>query len=570
MAPALAAFAKGRPVRMPSTPVPEPEYRQFQRHLLKLALRKAGWSDALDILPTQTWMRQVRELREGHVDVAPLPALQAEIYQQFGLLRVDHPLRGGLLGVRRLVVLRDRLPVFQAIKDLASLKRDFVLGYGSDWGDRAELQRLGFRMALAAPSTSNEPLYALLRKGEADYLSRGLNEVVSELLRHGKGAPLAAVPGLVLHYPLDDCFFVSPQRRDLHEALTQGLSRALADGSHAALVRQHYEDELAQLAGAQAWRVEGYPAPPGLEPKRFEGWRPALQAAAPSAQAASRPPRVERPRLVLAVGLNPEDERARFAEALVQMALAHAQLDMDVAVHEGLDTARRAGALQLGRIDIGQLPMLEPPKAEQALPVRFPIRRGLLGVRLLVARSARAADIAAVRTFGELQSRFQLGHGARWADLPLLRKAGLQVRPVASLQDVYKGLRAGSFDFASRGLNEVWDELDDPQLGGLSGPGGLVVVPGVALRYPLDDLLWVSARRPELQQVLERGLDEAQRKGAYQALFSRFFGAAIRRAALSGRRVWTLPGIEAPLGLPAAAFDAAQRVLAPVPAASGA
>lgn len=569
LAPGVTAMAAGRAVRMPATPVPEPEHRQFQRHLLKLALRKAGWSDALDILPSQTWLRQVRELREGHVDVAPLPALQAEVYQQFGLLRVDHPLRGGLLGVRRLVVLRERLPEFSALRDLASLKRDHVLGYGGDWGDRAEMQRLGFRMVLSAPSPSNEPLYALLRQGRADYLSRGLNEVASELARHGKDAPLATVPGLVLHYPLDDCFFVSPQRADLHQALVAGMARALADGSHAALLRQHYADELAQLAGAKAWRVDGYPSPPGLDARLFEGWRPALQAAS-SAAPASRAARIERPRLVLAAGQNPEDLRARFAEALVQLALSHAQLDFDVAVHEGLDTQRRAAALQVGRIDIGQLPMLEGARAEQALPVRFPMRRGLLGLRLLVASTQRAPDLAATTSLADLQRRFQLGHGARWADLPLMRQAGLKVRAMATLQDLYQGLRSGAVDFVSRGLNEVWDELDDPAVGG-GVAGGLVVVPGLALSYPLDDLLWVSSRRADLRLALERGLQEALRRGSYQALFTRFCGDAIRRAGLGARRIWALPGIAPPLGLPVSEFDAVQRVLQiPVAGAPGA
>ncbi len=541
--------ASGVPVtRTPSTPVPEPEYRQFQRHMLKLALRKAGWSDALDIVPTQTWMRQVRELRAGHVDVSPLPALQAEVYAQFGLRRVDFPLRGGLLGVRRLLVLRERLPAFAGLKDLQHLKRDFVLGYGSDWGDLAEMRRLGFRLQTAG---SLDALYGLLRAHKVDYLSRGLNEVAQELSRFDAAAnALDLVPGVVLHYPLDDCFFVSPRRPDLHEALSLGMQRAAADGSHAALLRQHYGSELAQLGGARALRVEGYPAPPGLDPALFEGWRPALKGPPPS-RAALVPAKV-RPRLLLAAGQNPDDPRARFAEHLLQLALSRGGMEMDVVVHEGLNTGRRAAALQFGRIDVGQLPCYGEVRPGQALPVRFPMRRGLLGLRLLLARRDRAAALAAVGNLSALQSGFQLGHGASWADLPLMRKAGFRVKVLPPGADLYRALQGGEFDFASRGVNEIWDELESWQRG---GGDGLTVVPGIALAYPIDDLLWVGPRRSDLQQMLERGLSRALQDGSYLNLFQSSFGPLLKRAGLAQRRVWSLPDIAPPPGLAADGFD---------------
>lgn len=249
-------------VRMPGPPFPIGQHPFFQGELASLALRKAGWPEGLQILSTQTWPRQVRELRDGHADVAPLPALNPALYADFALRRVDFPLRRGLLGVRQLVVRADRVAEFKALPHLAALQQRHRLGYGLEWGDLPLMQQLGFQVVTAR---STELLYEGLRQGSIDFLSRGINEVSSEMLRLADPkVRLAVVPGVLLFYPLDDCFFVSPHRPELHEALSRGLALAFRDGSYAALFRQHFGEALSGVREARVWRLNGYPLPPGL------------------------------------------------------------------------------------------------------------------------------------------------------------------------------------------------------------------------------------------------------------------------------------------------------------------
>lgn len=258
--------APGLPVRVPGPPYPVGALRFFQGELLELALRKGGSEQGIELLSTQTWPRQVRELRDGHADVAPLPALD-HVYAEFKLARVDFPLRRGLLGLRRLVCRADRLPQLDSVRSLSELQA-LRLGYGAEWADLPILQRLGFRIVTAR---STEQLYAGLRNGEIDYLSRGVNELHAEMSRFGPaGAPLALLPGLALFYPLDDCFFVAPGRTELHRTLTEGLARALRDGSYAALFEQHYSKALDDLAGVRVLELKGYPTPRGLSRQRFD------------------------------------------------------------------------------------------------------------------------------------------------------------------------------------------------------------------------------------------------------------------------------------------------------------
>ncbi|MBH9551659.1 hypothetical protein [Inhella gelatinilytica] len=265
LSPGLAVAAGGT-VRIPGPPYFVAGQPFFQGELAQLGLRKAGWGDALHLLPSQTWLRQVRELRDGHADMAPLPAHEA-VYQDYGLRRVDFPLRRGLLGLRRLVARADRLDKLRQLKDLKALKA-LRLGYGAEWADAPILQRLGFTLQLAR---STEQLYEDLRAGRSDYLSRGLNEVPSEMVHFGGlGDPIGVVPDLLLFYPLDDCFFVAPQRADLQSALHTGLDRAWQDGSYATLFRHHYGGLIKGLAQARVFTLNDYPLPPGLPLSRFD------------------------------------------------------------------------------------------------------------------------------------------------------------------------------------------------------------------------------------------------------------------------------------------------------------
>lgn len=278
-----AAAAEGRHwrLRLPTPPFHEPVLHPFNAELLRLALERHG--DHLTLLRSAplTWSRQVRELQLGRVDVAPLPAVDAA-YDGYGLRRVNFPLRPGLLGLRLLLVRKDRVAELSRIKSLAALRGALRLGYGQDWADRELMQRLGFRLELAR---STEALFQMLISGRCDWLSRGVSEVDEELQRYGKlSAELAVLPDVALHYPLDDCFYVAPQQQALQLALGDGLQRARRDGSWVRLLAQHYGTQLRRhgLAQRQIWSLIGYPAPAGLDPELLDAgrWLPQLLAAA--------------------------------------------------------------------------------------------------------------------------------------------------------------------------------------------------------------------------------------------------------------------------------------------------
>lgn len=261
-------------------------------------------------------------------------------------------------------------------------------------------------------------------------------------------------------------------------------------------------------------------------------------------------------RLRLPGGRDARDARYRSMLSLFELLFEAAGIAWVPEWVNGMSQGRIAAELRQGGLDIGMLPNTHGALA--GLPVlRHPLRRGLLGVRLLLARAAQAEALAAVTGIAQLRA-WRLGYGADWPDLPAMRAQGFDVVTGASYQGLFEMLALGRFDWLHRGVNEVWNEIDTPGL----LPAGLVVVPRVALFYPLDDYLCLrpglAPWLPRLQQAWAR----IQQDGRYARWYRATYGPALRRAALGERRVLHLAGYGAPPGTPLEEFDAFQ--LAPM------
>lgn len=275
--------------------------------------------------------------------------------------------------------------------------------------------------------------------------------------------------------------------------------------------------------------------------RRRHAWAPLLAASAAGAAPLT---------LRFPGGRDAADHRYDHLEDLLQRLLRAAGQSVRIQRVPGLTQPRRLIELQAGRLDVAFVSSVSPelPKLQV---LRQPIRRGLLGLRLLLAPRAIAPQLARVRSMAELRP-WRLGYGSDWSDLAQMQTLGLNVVTAASYSGLFRMLAQRRFDWMHRGLNEVWGEVDTPGL----LPKEVVVVPRVALFYPLDDYFCVSPRRPELLGLLELGYGRLLRDGGYAQWFRQHFGPALARARLDEREVIHLTGYGVPPGTPLDAFDA--------------
>lgn len=245
------------------------------------------------------------------------------------------------------------------------------------------------------------------------------------------------------------------------------------------------------------------------------------------------------------------DLRFDYPLTLLRLLLRVAGLATDLALQPWQSERHTAEALHDGRLDVSILPSVGEKPAD--LPVlRFPIRRGLLGVRLLLVRQERLGEFARLRSLDTLQRRYVMGYGAQWADNALLRRLGFQLRDVDGYAALFRALANGEVDYLNRGVNEVWGELDHPLL----VPHGIALVPGLALSYPLDDYFHLSPQRADWLPRLQAALRTVLQDGRFRQLFFQTYGRTLERAGFAQRRVLQVVGYGVSPGTPLQDFDA--------------
>jgi hypothetical protein len=247
------------------------------------------------------------------------------------------------------------------------------------------------------------------------------------------------------------------------------------------------------------------------------------------------------------------DRRVDFAAELLALCLARSPTPYRLEISDALiGPAAREAAVQ-GRVDVVLMP--NTTRTTGGLrPVKMPLTRGLLGVRLLLARPEDAPKFAEVATIDQLKRDFRVGYGRNWLDRDEMQALGFRMELVDTYTALFDGLRAGRFDYVSRGVSEVSNELVDPRLAG----SGLAIVPGIALSYPLDDYFWVHPRNARLAADIEAGCRRALADGSYAALFERFHLGAMRAMRMHERTVLHVVGYPVPPGTPLDQFDILQ------------
>jgi len=165
------------------------------------------------------------------------------------------------------------------------------------------------------------------------------------------------------------------------------------------------------------------------------------------------------------------------------------------------------------------------------LPIRIPLRKGLLGYRLALIRQNQQPRFDAVNNLADLQ-KMAVGQGLGWGDGKLYQTNGFRVVS-ADYERLFAMVAAGRFDFFPRGLNEVFSEFDQRT----RELPGLAVEQGLVLYYPWPEYCFFRRMDTQLAGRIERGLRRMLADGSYERWFEQWNGEWIKRARLQERRL---------------------------------
>lgn len=170
-------------------------------------------------------------------------------------------------------------------------------------------------------------------------------------------------------------------------------------------------------------------------------------------------------------------------------------------------------------------------KERNYLPIRIPLRKGILGYRILLVHKDKQAMLKNVRTLADLK-KFSVGQGVGWDDVKLYEANGISVVE-AKYSNLFRMLNYQRFDLFPRGINEVFTEFEKESA---QNPE-LVIDENLLIHYPWPYYFFVSKNNQALHKRLEAGLKKMLKDGSFDAIFWKYNGKAIEAVNFKNRRI---------------------------------
>lgn len=209
-----------------------------------------------------------------------------------------------------------------------------------------------------------------------------------------------------------------------------------------------------------------------------------------------------------------------YLKKLLSKALVSAQYRADIrSVFIHPHQQRILIALDTEKLDL-YWSMSSPERESLAIAIKIPLFKGYIGKRALLASKDSLASFKGVNTIEQL-SKLSAVQGHDWPDTKIMEFNGLHVRPLANYQAMFTLTSSGRIDYFPRSFIEVHSDLAANKQSNLS------IVPNLFISYPTGCYFFVSKRKPELAEAIEKGLKIMQKNGEFDALFNEYFAKEI-------------------------------------------
>ncbi|MBU1619407.1 MAG: transporter substrate-binding domain-containing protein [Gammaproteobacteria bacterium] len=225
------------------------------------------------------------------------------------------------------------------------------------------------------------------------------------------------------------------------------------------------------------------------------------------------------------------DHRSDYAIALLELALK--KTGSAASLQSAGIRVSRSRSLQLletgVEVDVVWT-MTSIEREKRFLPIRIPIYKGLGSYRLLLIRADEQARFTALKDQAALrQLMFSQVHD--WVDTEVLRHNKFKVLDASSYQSLFQMLLHKRVEAVPRSVLEIAAEQQQ------FADQSLVIESDWLLHYPGAVYFFVSNKKPQLAQQIERGLRLALKDGSFDLLFQKHFVSHLKKMKLSDRKL---------------------------------
>lgn len=208
-------------------------------------------------------------------------------------------------------------------------------------------------------------------------------------------------------------------------------------------------------------------------------------------------------------------------------------------MQQGWSQSRAYSRLEHDELDV-MATMTSVERENTAIPVRYCLYKGLLGIRVGMGSAESVQALEKVQTLDQLRQA-SLGAVFDWPDYLIMRDGGLNVLRLGDLPSSFKRLQQGSFQLLPLGIVEV---------GPIAKRNNLATINSWAIAYPTAYYLFVSKKRPELAERLNYGFEQALKDKSFDQLFERHIGPQLEAMGLDRRKLFFLKNSKLPADTP--------------------
>ena len=243
--------------------------------------------------------------------------------------------------------------------------------------------------------------------------------------------------------------------------------------------------------------------------------------------------------------IDDSDARTQYPIALLKLALDKTGVNYELRPSDRiLLTGKAMRQLRENREVNVVWSMTDNQREKELTPIRIPIAKGLIGLRVFVINQSKKAKFDGVLSLNDMRKLVPV-QGEEWPDTKILQANGFNVFTVPEFREAYDMIKQGKGDFFPRSVMEVNAELEAQ-----GRRNNLYLEPAIALYYPTAMYYFVSSSNKTLANLIETGLNRAIDDGSFDALFESTYAPILASLRVNERKVYTLENPLLPIETP--------------------
>lgn len=169
------------------------------------------------------------------------------------------------------------------------------------------------------------------------------------------------------------------------------------------------------------------------------------------------------------------------------------------------------------------------------IQVNIPILKGIQGLRVLLIHQDMEKTFAKVTSLEQLK-KLSLGTGFHWSITKTFQHHNFNLITFTEYDALFNMLENKRFDYATRGLNEILEEL---KIHKVKQPN-LRMEKTILLNVPLPLYFYVNPHKPELAKRITKGLEIMIKDGTFDKLFNEHYGYITTEFDIENRKLFNI------------------------------